>query len=524
MISRSIMVVSCIVIQSLRGSPDMPETNDALLLQLLQHNKISAGLRQPWRPIHEESRDTVVQVFAQIAETDILQPYKTPAQYGGRGTGFFINDSGHFITNAHAIDQAIAIWIRIPSLGKRLIDVQLIGICPERDIALLRVSDKEMRSIRAELGMIPYLVLGDSDAVHRADEVLALGYPLGQESLKSTTGVISGRQGAMIQMSAPINPGSSGGPLLNIKGEVVGITSSGIMEAQNVGYIIPINDLKSILADLYTTFLLRRPSTGIVPQNGNESLIHYLGNPLPGGTLVTEVIKDSPADKAGIERFDMIYQINGYPVDIYGDMKVPWSEDKLSIDNYAWGLPAGNTLEVIFYRNGERKQCTIYLNQSEPLPIRKIYYGCEKIDYEVFGGLVVMHLTLNHLKLMHNHVPGLAKYTETRNQTMPMLIITHIFPNSQLAKSRTIMPGFVLHEVNGKKVHTLDELRASLSASITTGYLTLKASDTISRLSDNIFVVLPFATVCQEERMLSQVFHYQITPTVEDLLQQAARN
>ena len=162
------------------------------------------------------ARDTVVQVFAQIAELDLMQPYKTPTQYGSRGSGFFINEHGHIITNAHVIDQAHAIWIQIPSLGKRLINVIVVGICPERDIALLRVADEDVDYIRSELGYIPYLVLGDSDKVRRSDEVLALGYPLGQESLKSTTGVISGREKNLIQMSAPINPGSSGGPLLNL--------------------------------------------------------------------------------------------------------------------------------------------------------------------------------------------------------------------------------------------------------------------------------------------------------------------
>ena len=95
------------------------------------------------------------------------------------------------------------------------------------------------------LGEIPYLPLGDSDTAYRSDRVLTLGYPLGQESLKSTTGVISGQERDMIQISAPINPGSSGGPLLNNKGEVIGICTSGINDAQNVNYIIPINETKA---------------------------------------------------------------------------------------------------------------------------------------------------------------------------------------------------------------------------------------------------------------------------------------
>jgi serine protease Do len=255
---------------------ELPETDDAVLLQLLQQSKEHAVIRQPWRPIQEEIHDTVVQIFSQIAETDLLQPYKTPAQYSVRGSGFIINDKGDIITNAHVVEQAIAIWIQIPSLGKCLLDVDLVGICPERDLALLRITDEGLALLRAQKGFIPYLTLGDSDTVRRADEVLALGYPLGQESLKSTTGVISGREKNLIQMSAPINPGSSGGPLLNVKGQVIGINTAGITEAQNIGYIIPINELCVILPELYTSKLLRKPTMGVLLINATHALTEFL--------------------------------------------------------------------------------------------------------------------------------------------------------------------------------------------------------------------------------------------------------
>src|SRR5579871_5723526 len=124
---------------SVYSSDELPETNDAMLMQLLQQSKEQSIVRQPWRPIQEEVHDTVVQIFSQVAEIDLLQPYKTPAQYGVRGSGFIINEQGDIITNAHVVEQAIAVWIQIPSLGKRLIDVTIIGICPERDLALLRM-------------------------------------------------------------------------------------------------------------------------------------------------------------------------------------------------------------------------------------------------------------------------------------------------------------------------------------------------------------------------------------------------
>src|SRR5690606_18901923 len=178
---------------------------------------------QLWRPVQDRVRDTVVQLFAQVYSIDMLEPYKTPSQGTSCGSGFFINDQGYVITNAHVVISAKSVWGQVPSLGKRIIDMEVVGISPERDLALLRITEEGRDLITKELGGIPYLPLGDSDLVRRSDDVLALGYPLGQQACKSTTGVISGHEHHLIQMSAPINPGSSGGPLLNIKGEVVEI-------------------------------------------------------------------------------------------------------------------------------------------------------------------------------------------------------------------------------------------------------------------------------------------------------------
>lgn len=500
---------------SLSVFADDLQTDDTLLLQLLhEHTNIRA--RQPWRPIQEEVRDTVVQIFAQIVETDLLQPYKTPHQYSVRGSGFFINSEGDLITNAHVVDQAIALWIQIPSLGKRLLDVKVVGVCYDRDIALLRLSPESLALVHHQLGKVPYLKFGDSDFIKRADEVLALGYPLGQESLKSTTGVISGREMNFIQMSAPINPGSSGGPLLNIKGEVVGVNSAGRTEAQNVGYIIPVNDVKIILPELYKVPLFRKPYLGILIINATESLVRFLGNPAPGGAYVVDVAKDSPMHKAGVCQGDMIYEINGFHIDVYGDMQVPWSEDKVSLGSYISRLIVGETIECVVYRKGQRITTTMCFDCCQPLPIRKIYPGYDVVDYEACAGMVVMELTLNHIKLLANQAPGLLRYTEGKYQAESVLVITHIFPNSQLFRSRTVQPGIIINEVNGIPVHTLSDFRKAFKESYTTGYVTIKAYDSINKSSDNIFVVLPFDVVLAEEASLARSYHFPIS----DLMRQ----
>jgi S1-C subfamily serine protease len=477
---------------------------------------VSGG--QLWRAVQDRVHDTVVQLFAQVCVIDMLEPYKTPAQGTACGSGFFINDQGYLVTNAHVIISAKSVWGQIPSLGKRMLDFEVIGMSPERDLALLRISDESRELITKELGGIPYLFLGDSDLVRRSDEVLALGYPLGQQACKSTTGIISGHEHHLMQMSAPINPGSSGGPLLNIKGEVIGVNSSGVTEAQNVGYAIPINTLKTILHDLFEIKILRKPYLGVRFNNSTDTLTHYLGNPLPGGCYIIEVVKGSPLEKAGVMRGDMIYEINGYPVDMYGDMSVPWSEDKISIVDYPLRLSIGDTINLVIYRKGQKKECSVVFGLADLPAIRRVYPEYEGVDYEAFGGMVVQELTVNHIRMLAEHAPGLMKYGELKYQLEPVLIITHVFPDSQLYRGRNIPLGTTLNEVNGIRVKTLAEYRDALKKSAGSEYLTLSASDNVTRAAETIFVVLSMDKIITEEKRLSRDYRYQLSSTAQEIL------
>jgi serine protease Do len=490
------------------------------------NNHISENListAQLWRPVQDRIRDTVIQLFVQISAIDLLEPYKTPQQGTACGSGFFINDQAYIITNAHVINSAKSIWGQLPSLGKRIIDIEVVGISFERDLALLRVTEASREMITRELGGIPYLPLGDSDLVRRSDEVLAVGYPLGQQSFKSTNGIISGHEHHLIQMSAPINPGSSGGPLLNLKGETIGINSSGITESgvQNVGYAIPINTLKTILNDLYEIKILRKPFLGVRFNNSTESLTKFLGNPQPGGCYVIETIAGSPLEKAGVMRGDMIYEINGHTVDMFGDMSVPWSEDKISIIDYPLRLSIGDTVTLVAYRKGVKKTFSVSFSLSAPQAIRMIYPGYEPVNYEIFAGMVVQELTINHVRVLGDHAPGLRKYSELKYQSEPVLIISHVFPDSQLYRGRNMPLGATLQEINGTPIKTLADFRTVIKNSAAEEYLTLSASDNGTRAGEIIFVVLEMAKVIEEEPRLARDFRYQISEAAKEVLRTA---
>ncbi len=465
---------------------------------------------QPWTDLQTKLKDSVIQIFSQIAEVNLLQPQKPRRQQQATGTGFFINDEGEMITNAHVVDQAAAVWIQIPTLGKRQFDVDVVGVSPERDLALLRLRPEGVEAIRQARGALPYLYLGDSDLVHRADEILTLGYPLGQQGLKSTKGVVSGREKHLIQIDAAINPGNSGGPSINVTGDVIGVNTLYAPGAQNVGYIIPVNELKVILSDLRTVPLLRRPFLGILFNNASESLTEYLGNPQPGGLYVVDVYKGSPLQKAGVAKQDMIYGINGHAVDMYGELA--WTEDKISIIDYVAQLKLGQEVTMVVYRKGERKEMSFRFEQSDALPIRKIYPGYEEIDYEIVGGMLVQPLTINHLPILVNIAPSLAKYAEMKYQKEPALLVTHVFPDSQAHRSRSMGPGAIIAKINDTPVHTLADLRYQLGKSFETNNVTVESAD-------GVYLHFPFNDILKEERRLSTIWSYEMTTAMNDLVQ-----
>lgn len=471
----------------------------------------TATSAQLWANLQKNVQNTVVQLFVQSANFNWVEPYKVPQIGAGLGSGFFISELGEIITNAHVVNQAAVIHVQIPSFGKHQFEADLVGIMPEKDFALIKIRPEGLALIRSVLGKIPYLHLGDSDLMRRGDEVMALGYPLGQQSLKSTTGVISGREGGMIQMSAPINPGNSGGPSINTSGHVIGINTAGIVSAQNVGYIIQINDVKVFLDELRSEKLVRKPYLGILQSMATEDLVKSLGNPLPGGVYIVEVLSDSPLN-GQLQSGDMIYEINGIKIDLYGDMTVPWSEDKISTAEYVARLALGEKVSFLVYRNGVRKQFTCDFGRRKLAPIRQMFPGYEAIEYEMFGGLVVMPLALNHIQPLIPVASGLAKFVEDRNQTEPVLVITHVMSNSPAQRCRLPLTGSILKTVDGKKVSTIADLQDAIA----------HAGDIIKiQTTDNAMVALSKKDILENESRLARTYAYEISKGVAAMMEKS---
>ncbi|HWP96027.1 MAG TPA: trypsin-like peptidase domain-containing protein [Syntrophomonadaceae bacterium] len=219
------------------------------------------------------------------------------------GTGFVIDASGLVLTNEHVIDGATKITVTFS--GDKKYSATVIGKDYDLDLAVLKIAADEQ---------FPVLNLGDSDHMRVGEWVVAIGNPYGLDHTV-TAGVISAKGRPLkiedrnyrnlIQTDAAINPGNSGGPLLNISGEVIGINTAVNVEAQGIGFAIPINTAKDILNDLIANGKIDHPYLGIYLQSMDNNMANYLSVPNLGA-LVVNVIKNSPADQAGIKKYDVI--------------------------------------------------------------------------------------------------------------------------------------------------------------------------------------------------------------------------
>jgi serine protease Do len=227
------------------------------------------------------------------------------------GSGFVINEEGLILTNNHVIEKATEIKVKLDS-GKEF-DAKVIGRDPKTDLALIRVKPDANFPKPAQLG--------DSDAIRVGDWVMAVGNPFGLGQTV-TTGIISakgriigaGPYDDFLQTDAAINPGNSGGPLFNMDGEVIGIDTAIIAQGQNIGFAIPVNMAKDLLPQLKSGKIVRG-WLGVMIQDITPELAKSFGLKEMKGVLISDATKDSPAEKAGLKRGDIVTRFNGKEVE-----------------------------------------------------------------------------------------------------------------------------------------------------------------------------------------------------------------
>src|SRR4051794_25033926 len=239
---------------------------------------------------------------------DPQRDFEVPRQ--GSGSGFIIDRQGYILTNYHVIEEADRITVTLAD--GRALRAELVGSDPAIDVALIRV---------AGVAELPEAPLGNSDDLRVGEWVCAIGNPLGYVH-SVTVGVVSfiGRKlfdaslDDYIQTDAAINFGNSGGPLINARGEVIGINAAISSRASNIGFAVPINGATAILAQLRARGRVTRGYMGVGLHDIDIDLQHSLHIPVSQGAVVQDVTEGSPAERAGIRPYDVIVGFEGQPV------------------------------------------------------------------------------------------------------------------------------------------------------------------------------------------------------------------
>lgn len=292
------------------------------------------------------------------------------------GTGFIIDESGTVITNAHVVGGAQDISAQL--YGGEKSKVEIVGVDYYTDVAVLK--------LKGFTGKLSKVDLGSSEKLRIGQRTFVIGNPYGL-GVGLSAGILSGLDRmpssinftepriALLQTTAPLNPGDSGGPLLNSDGKVIGVTTSILEGTQNIGFAIPINLVKDIVLELKTAGSVRRPWLGVAGKFITEEIRDLFVLPLTNGMLIETVVPDSPATEAGLRAGTIDVVVSGQPWLMGGDILTAVRGTRVSTVQEFGAvlkeLEIGQTIDIEFIRDRERLKTLLTVQERPQIPYRQ---------------------------------------------------------------------------------------------------------------------------------------------------------
>lgn len=358
-----IEIAGCTSLPASWGSPSA-----AALSTPVPKSAADADCSEPIAKLFERVSPSVVSISAvEVDRFEIEDGIRTAV-----GSGFIISDEGLVLTNSHVVFDRQTITVTLDD-GRR-VEAKLIGADPISDLAVLRIAGSRES--------LPKAMLGNSDSIRIGEEVVAIGNPLGLEQTL-TRGVVSGLNRfvpssplsltlPLIQTDASINPGNSGGPLFNRCGEVIGITTLMVTDAQNIGFAIPIDTAKQVIPQLVERGRIIRPWLGMTVKLISKQAMEIINFPVVDGLLVEKVDSGSPAQQAGIRGGNLLVAIAGEQYllggDIITEMNGQSPNDSRGFAKVVDSLKVGDTVRLRLYRENHARQVVFQLVERPILP------------------------------------------------------------------------------------------------------------------------------------------------------------
>ncbi len=368
-------------------------------------------------------------------------PRESPEQREqGLGSGVIMTSDGYILTNNHVVDSATG--IRVTLGDKREFKAKVVGTDPKSDIAVLKIDATNL----------PSITLADSSKVQVGDYALAIGDPFGVGQTV-TMGIVSATSRShlgiedyedFIQTDAPINPGNSGGALVNDRGELIGINTAIIAHGssgnQGIGFAIPANMARNVMDQLVKTGKVTRAYLGIVPQDVTPAIAKAFGQTETRGALVGDVSPNSPAQKSGLEKGDIVLDVNGKPIADSNALRMEISM-----------MQPETSVNLRVSRNGTQRDVAVRLSELPTTSASAVGREGEHKSSSLSG------VSVDNLDPQSAQELGLPANVQG-------VVVTNVSPSSGAADAG-LRRGDVIQEVNHKAVKNTSDFERAVGSS-----------------------------------------------------------
>ncbi|HWC99059.1 MAG TPA: DegQ family serine endoprotease [Candidatus Sulfopaludibacter sp.] len=367
-----------------------------------------------------------------------MQPQPRQQKEEGLGSGVIVSANGYILTNNHVVDHASTVTVIMPD--RHEFKARVVGTDPKTDLAIVKVDGA---------GTMDPITIGDSDKVQVGDYVLAVGNPFGIGKTV-TMGIVSATGRAnlgiedyedFIQTDAAINHGNSGGALVNDRGELIGINTAilanGSEGNQGIGFAVPVTVARNVMDQIIKNGKVTRAYLGVMAQEVTPSIAKAFNEPEVRGALVGDVTANSPAQKAGLQKGDIILDLNGKPVNGSAELRMHVSL-----------MAPGAQVNVKVFRNGAERTFPVTL-AALPTETAKADQPDNGNSQDSLQGIQVENVSANTARQL-----GLPA-------TASGVVVTAVDPNSKAAESG-LKRGDVIQEVNHKAVRNTQDFESAM--------------------------------------------------------------